>query len=63
MKTMRFPGRVWLRRARAEYRIAGILPTNLDTGEMTVGGLPTAADIPMNVRSIRTKVMRQAKHK
>jgi hypothetical protein len=54
MKTMRFPGRVWLRQARVEWRLPQNRPSD---------GPPTQADIPMNVRSIRTKVMRQAKHK
>jgi hypothetical protein len=54
MKTMRFPGKVWLRRARAEWRSS-------ENGSNDPP--PTVDDIPMNVRSIRTKVMRQAKHK
>jgi hypothetical protein len=54
MRAMNFPGRRWLRQARAAWRSS-------ENGSNDP--CPTVADIPMGVRSIRTKVIRQAKHK
>jgi hypothetical protein len=55
---MMFPGKVWLRQARAEWRTR-----DSSDGSYPTYPCPTVADIPMGVRSMRSKIIRQAKHK